>query len=67
VLIGIAFGRLEPREVASWILEDGVDVRLQLQLHRYVWPPDTLEGMRLRSAYGYEIGSGSGTPKRRDG
>lgn len=67
VLIGIAFGRLEPREVASWILEDGVDVRLQLQLHRYVWPPDTPEGMRLRSAHGYEIGSGSGTPERGDG
>ncbi len=65
VLVGIAFGRLEPREVASWILEDGIDVRLQLQLHRYVWPPGTPEGIRLRSVY--EIGSGSDTPERWDG
>ena len=32
------FGVLEPHRLASWILEDGVNVRLHLQLHKYVWP-----------------------------
>jgi len=33
-----AFGILEPRLLAQWILDDGLDVRLQLQLHKYIWP-----------------------------
>lgn len=33
-----AFGVLEPKRLASWILEDGLDARLQLQLHKYIWP-----------------------------
>ena len=28
---------LTPAELAAWILEDGLDVRLQLQLHKYLW------------------------------
>lgn len=33
-----AFGVLEPKRLAGWILEDGLDARLQLQLHKYIWP-----------------------------
>lgn len=33
-------GRLDPRELVKWILEDGLFVRLNLQLHKYVWGPD---------------------------
>jgi 7-carboxy-7-deazaguanine synthase len=33
-----AYGVLEPRLLAAWILEDDRDVRLQLQLHKYIWP-----------------------------
>ena len=29
---------LEPSELAEWILADGFQVRLQLQLHRVLWP-----------------------------
>ena len=29
---------LAPAELAGWILEDGLDVRFQLQLHKVVWP-----------------------------
>ena len=29
---------LAPRLLAAWILEDGLDVRLQLQLHKMIWP-----------------------------
>jgi 7-carboxy-7-deazaguanine synthase len=30
---------LEPRELVEWILEDGLQVRLGLQLHKIVWDP----------------------------
>ena len=32
-----AWGTLEPRQLAEWILADGLNVRLQLQLHKYIW------------------------------
>ncbi len=28
---------LDPKKLAGWILRDGLRVRLQLQLHRYIW------------------------------
>lgn len=31
------FGELDPRTLAGWILEDKLDVRLNLQLHKYIW------------------------------
>jgi len=31
-------GELEPRTLAQWILEDQIDARLQLQLHKIIWP-----------------------------
>jgi 7-carboxy-7-deazaguanine synthase len=34
------FGKLDPAELASWILEDRLGVRLSLQLHKYIWHPD---------------------------
>lgn len=37
VLFSPAWGELEPRELAEWILEDGLPVRLQLQLHKILW------------------------------
>ncbi len=35
-----AFGRMEPKTLAEWILEDHLDVRLHLQVHKIIWPPD---------------------------
>ena len=32
---------LEPQRLAEWILEDGLPVRLQIQLHKLVWDPQT--------------------------
>jgi len=29
---------LSPAELSDWILKDGLRVRLQLQLHSYIWP-----------------------------
>jgi 7-carboxy-7-deazaguanine synthase len=39
VLFSPVAERLQPRLLAEWILKDGIDVRFQLQLHKYVWPP----------------------------
>jgi 7-carboxy-7-deazaguanine synthase len=32
---------LEPRELADWILADGLPVRLGLQIHKFIWAPET--------------------------
>lgn len=32
------WGEVEPAELARWMLEDRLDARLQLQLHRILWP-----------------------------
>jgi 7-carboxy-7-deazaguanine synthase len=41
VLFSPVHGRLDPQALASWILEDHLTVRLQLQLHKYIWSPET--------------------------
>ena len=41
VLFSPVHGVLDPRALAAWILEDRLTVRLQLQLHKYVWSPET--------------------------
>jgi 7-carboxy-7-deazaguanine synthase len=40
VLLSAVFGALEPRDLVGWMLEDGLDARFQLQLHKVVWEPD---------------------------
>ncbi len=37
VLFSPAHGEVEPRELAQWILDDGVQVRMQMQLHKLLW------------------------------
>ena len=37
VLFSPAWGEVEPRDLAEWILADRLDVRLQLQLHKVLW------------------------------
>ena len=34
-------GVLDSRQLAEWILEDRLGVRLQLQVHKYIWDPQT--------------------------
>jgi 7-carboxy-7-deazaguanine synthase len=38
VLFSPVHEALHPGELARWILEDGLPVRLQVQLHKYLWP-----------------------------
>jgi 7-carboxy-7-deazaguanine synthase len=40
VLISPVFGELTPREAAAWILASGLPLRLNLQLHKYLWGPE---------------------------
>lgn len=40
LLASTVFGRLAPRDLIAWVLEDGLPVRVQLQMHKYVWGPD---------------------------
>jgi 7-carboxy-7-deazaguanine synthase len=40
LLFSTVFGKLHPRELAEWIIEDRLPVRFQLQLHKYVWDPN---------------------------
>jgi 7-carboxy-7-deazaguanine synthase len=41
VLFSPVHGVLDPRQLAAWILEDQLSVRLQLQQHKYIWSPET--------------------------
>lgn len=37
VLLSPSHGVLPARELAEWVLADGLDVRVQLQLHKFIW------------------------------
>lgn len=39
VLISPVFERFSPREAARQILASGLPLRLNVQLHKYIWPP----------------------------
>jgi 7-carboxy-7-deazaguanine synthase len=41
VLLSPVHGQLDPRELVSWVLEDRLPVRVNLQLHKYVWGEHT--------------------------
>jgi 7-carboxy-7-deazaguanine synthase len=40
VIFSPVFAQLAPRDLATWILRDGLEVRLGLQLHKFIWEPD---------------------------
>jgi 7-carboxy-7-deazaguanine synthase len=39
VLLSPVFGAVKPLELATWLLESGLQVRMQLQLHKHIWDP----------------------------
>jgi 7-carboxy-7-deazaguanine synthase len=39
LLMGTIFGRLEPQRLVDWIVQDRLAVRMQLQMHKYIWEP----------------------------
>ena len=41
VLFSPVFDRIPNIDLASWILQDALPVRMQVQLHKYIWSPET--------------------------
>lgn len=41
ILFSVVFSTLEPVTLVNWILEDKLDVRFQLQMHKFIWHPET--------------------------
>lgn len=41
ILFSVVFGKLEPVELVNWILKDKLKVRFQLQMHKFIWHPET--------------------------
>jgi len=37
ILFSPVHGELEPAELAKWILSDNLQVRMQIQMHKYLW------------------------------
>ena len=40
ILISPVWGQIDLQQLAAWIAESGLNVRMQLQLHKYIWGPD---------------------------
>jgi len=41
ILLSAAFDKLQPESVVKWMLDDKLNARLQLQIHKYIWHPET--------------------------
>lgn len=41
ILFSTVFDKLLPRTLVEWIIEDNLNVRFQLQAHKFIWTPDT--------------------------
>ena len=41
ILFSPVFGFLDPKTLVEWILRDKLPVRLNLQIHKFIWPPET--------------------------
>ncbi len=40
ILISPAWGELDLKDVAEWVSTSGLDLRMQLQFHKYIWGPE---------------------------
>ena len=40
VLISPAWGEIDLQDLAEWVATSGLNLRMQLQLHKYVWGPE---------------------------
>ena len=41
VLFSPVHGELDPRTLSEWVLQDRLPVRVQVQLHKYIWDAET--------------------------
>lgn len=42
ILFSSVFDELENQKLAEWILEENINVRMQLQMHKYIWDPNKI-------------------------
>ncbi|MFQ5730037.1 MAG: radical SAM protein [Waddliaceae bacterium] len=42
VLFSPVHGELEPKQLTTWLLRDKIPARLNLQIHKVIWPPDMI-------------------------
>lgn len=40
ILISPAWGEVDLKQLAEWVSSSGLDLRMQLQLHKYIWGPE---------------------------
>lgn len=40
VILSCVFDRLTPKQLVEWVISDRLQVRVQLQMHKYIWHPD---------------------------
>ena len=45
ILMSPVYGELSPKDLVGWVLKDDLQVRVQLQIHKYIWAPDEREGV----------------------
>ncbi|RJQ18450.1 MAG: radical SAM protein [Nitrospiraceae bacterium] len=45
ILMAPAYDVLSPKALVDWVLRDNLPVRVQLQIHKYIWAPDEREGV----------------------
>ncbi len=41
VLLSPVFGKIDPKLIVGWMLEDKLPARFQLQMHKFIWDPST--------------------------
>ena len=41
VLLSPVHGELDEKLLSEWVIADRLDVRVQLQVHKYIWTPET--------------------------
>jgi len=41
VLFSPVHGELDAKQLAEWVIADRLEVRVQLQMHKYIWSPQT--------------------------
>jgi len=39
ILVSVVFDELEPVTLVEWVLQDKLNVRFQLQMHKFIWDP----------------------------
>ncbi|MBK7105482.1 MAG: 7-carboxy-7-deazaguanine synthase QueE [Ignavibacteriae bacterium] len=40
ILFSPVFGKIEYKQLSEWILQDNLNVRFQIQLHKHIWEPN---------------------------